>query len=91
MKGTTTNTQKVVFVMLFLFSQNNILAQYQIPAIVIKIYNMLGEHVKTIVEGIYNTGNYEVVFDARELSSGTYIYRIESEKFVMAKKLILLK
>jgi hypothetical protein len=57
----------------------------------INIYNMLGELVKTISEGTYEVGYYSVSFDAAELSSGTYIYRIESENFTETKKMILLR
>ncbi|HEX9253803.1 MAG TPA: T9SS type A sorting domain-containing protein [Ignavibacteriaceae bacterium] len=57
----------------------------------INIYNMLGELVKTISEGTYEAGYYSVSFDAAELSSGTYIYRIESENFTETKKMILMK
>ena len=57
----------------------------------INIYNMLGELVKTLSEGIYEAGYYSVSFDAAELSSGTYIYRIESETFTQTKKMVLLR
>ncbi len=57
----------------------------------INIYNMLGELVKTLSEGIYEAGYYNITFDAAGLSSGTYIYRIESEKFRESKKMILLR
>ncbi|HMN18957.1 MAG TPA: T9SS type A sorting domain-containing protein, partial [Ignavibacteriaceae bacterium] len=57
----------------------------------INVYNMLGEHIKTLAEGIYQAGNYKISFDAGDLSSGAYIYRIESEKFVEVKKMILLR
>jgi hypothetical protein len=57
----------------------------------INIYNILGEQVKTIAEGIYETGYYKVTFDATSLPSGTYIYRLESNEFVETKKMILIK
>jgi flagellar hook assembly protein FlgD len=57
----------------------------------INIYNILGEQVKTIAEGIYETGYYKVTFDATSLPSGTYIYRLESNEFVDTKKMILIK
>ena len=55
------------------------------------VYNLLGEEVAIIVNAAQKTGSYEVTFDAGELSSGVYIYRIETEKFAASKKLILLK
>jgi len=57
----------------------------------INVYNMLGEHIKTLAEGIYQAGNYKISFDAGDLSSGAYIYRIESTGFVQVKKMILLR
>jgi hypothetical protein len=57
----------------------------------INVYNMLGEHVETLAEGTYEAGNYKVNFDASDLSSGAYIYRIESDAFVQVKKMILLR
>ncbi len=57
----------------------------------INIYNMLGELVKTLSEGIYEAGYYNVNFDATGLSSGTYIYRLESKNFTETKKMILLR
>jgi len=57
----------------------------------INIYNMLGELVKTISDGLYEAGFYNISFNASDLSSGTYIYRLESNGFVQSKKMILLK
>jgi len=55
------------------------------------LYNMLGEQVSTIAEGMYETGYHKVSFNAINLPSGTYIYRLESSNFVQVKKMILLK
>jgi len=57
----------------------------------INLYNMLGEFVETIADGIYEAGNYKVNFNAFNLPSDMYIYRIESNDFVQTKKMILLK
>ncbi len=57
----------------------------------INIYNMIGELVKTVSEGLYEAGFYSISFDASQLSSGTYIYRLESDYLVQSKKMILLK
>ena len=57
----------------------------------INIYNMLGELVKTLSDGMYEAGYYNITIDASDLSSGTYIYRLESNDFVETKKMILLK
>jgi hypothetical protein len=57
----------------------------------ITIYNMLGELVDTLVDGTYQAGYHKINFDASNLSSGAYIYRIESNKFTQIKKMMLLR
>ena len=57
----------------------------------INIYNMLGELVKTVSDAVCEAGFYSISFDASELSSGTYIYRFESNDFVQSKKMIFIK
>ena len=57
----------------------------------INLYNMLGEQVAAIAEGMYESGYHKVTFNASGLPSGTYVYRLESSEFVQAKKMILLK
>jgi endoglucanase len=60
--------------------------------ITLKIYNLLGEEVTTLVSKELNSGNYKVEWYASGFSSGLYFYRLEAEKgFVQSKKLILLK
>ncbi len=57
----------------------------------IKIYDILGREVQTLVNEFKQVGNYEVQFDAAGLASGIYLYRIESGSFIQTKKMILLK
>ncbi len=57
----------------------------------LNLYSMLGELVETIAEGNYEVGNYKVTFNASNLPSGVYIYRIESSDYVQTKKMLLLK
>lgn len=57
----------------------------------IKIYDILGREVKTLVNEIKQVGTYEVQFNAAGLASGIYFYRIESGSFIQTKKMILLK
>jgi cyclomaltodextrinase / maltogenic alpha-amylase / neopullulanase len=57
----------------------------------IKIYDILGREVKTLVNEFKQAGSYEVQFDASGLASGIYLYRIESGPFIQTKKMILLK
>lgn len=57
----------------------------------IKVYNLLGEVVATLVNGEFSTGSYEVNFDASNLSSGIYFYSITANNFVSTKKMMLIK
>jgi len=57
----------------------------------LNIYNMLGQEVATLVNRHQLAGKYSVIFDAKNLSSGTYIYKIVTDEFVSVKKLLLLK
>ncbi len=75
--------------------------KYQIPKdgmVTLKIYDILGKEVKTLVNEQKPTGRYEVKFDASDLASGVYIYRIQvnpatssGQVFVSTKKMMLLK
>ena len=57
----------------------------------LKVYNLLGQEVKSLVEGFRQRGNYTVTFDSRGLSSGVYLYRITAGSFMDTKKTMLLK
>ncbi len=59
--------------------------------VTINIYNILGERVAELVNEVQNAGNYKVNFDAGNLSTGAYIYRIEAGNFVQIKKMLLIK
>jgi hypothetical protein len=55
------------------------------------VYNTLGEEISVLVNGQSDAGFFEVNFDASNLPSGTYIYRLEAPGFAEAKKMILMK
>jgi hypothetical protein len=57
----------------------------------LNLYNVLGELIQTITEGMYEAGYYEISFDAEKLTSGIYIYRMESSEIVQSKKLVLIR
>ncbi len=59
--------------------------------VTIKIYDVLGKEVKTLVNDIKNPGTYIVDFDGSSFASGTYFYRLESNGFVSTKKMMLIK
>jgi hypothetical protein len=52
---------------------------------------MLGNEVATLVNEYRNAGSYEVTFDAGNLASGIYLYKLQAVEFVATRKLILLK
>jgi hypothetical protein len=57
----------------------------------LKIYNILGEQVASLVNKVMPAGYQTVVFDASKLASGMYIYRLEAGSFVQVKKMMMLK
>ncbi len=70
------------------------LIEYKIghPAFVtLKIYDVLGREIKTLVKRNENPGIYKVSFNATNLPSGIYFYRLQAGKFVDVKKMIYLK
>ena len=68
--------------------------QYSVPQrsdVILKVYDILGSEVATLVNEEKTGGVYSVNFDASQLSSGIYFYRIQAGSFVETKKMILLK
>ncbi|MBK9225625.1 MAG: T9SS type A sorting domain-containing protein [Ignavibacteria bacterium] len=59
--------------------------------VTLKIYNLLGEEVKTLVDRNLNAGTYTTDFDASSLSSGVYFYRLETEGFTNTRRMMLVK
>jgi photosystem II stability/assembly factor-like uncharacterized protein len=57
----------------------------------LKVFDVLGREVRTLVNEKLETGSYETTFDARGLASGVYYYRIQAGNFVETKKLLLLR
>ena len=59
--------------------------------VTLKVFNVLGEEVATLVSDRLSTGSYSYEWDASSLASGMYLYHLEADKFVSIKKLMLLK
>lgn len=59
--------------------------------VTIKVFNMLGKEVATLVNEVRSAGNHEVNFYASNYSSGVYIYTIQTPNFAASKKMILMK
>jgi ligand-binding sensor domain-containing protein len=68
--------------------------QYQLPGagfVTLKIYDLLGREIFTLVNKEQTAGRYEVNFNASNLASGIYFYQIKSSSFVLTKKMVYLK
>jgi photosystem II stability/assembly factor-like uncharacterized protein len=68
--------------------------EYSIPSsgnVTLKVYNAIGEEVKTLVNNYQAAGDYKVNFNAITLSAGVYFYRLKTDKYSLTKKLLLLK
>lgn len=59
--------------------------------ILIKLYDVLGNEIKTIFDEVKEPGNYKVAFNGSDLPSGVYFYKLMTEKFSSTKKLMLIK
>jgi hypothetical protein len=67
---------------------------YQLPTngfMSLKVYDVLGKEVATLVNEYKEAGYYEASFDASRLSSGVYFYKLQAGNFVMTKKMLLAK
>ncbi|PTM09772.1 MAG: hypothetical protein DA443_07890 [Bacteroidetes bacterium] len=63
----------------------------EVSDVKLEVFNMLGQKVATLVNESKDAGFYNVAFDASSLSSGMYIYRLQSGSFVETRKLMLIK
>jgi hypothetical protein len=68
--------------------------QYSVPStqyVSLKVYDMLGRELRTLVSDVKPPGSYTAEWDARGVASGVYFYRIEAGAFRETRKLILLR
>jgi len=59
--------------------------------VTLKVYDVLGKEVATLIDANKEAGNYNVEFNASKLASGVYIYRLRSDNLVESKKMVLLR
>lgn len=67
---------------------------YEIPeqaSVTLTVYNVLGQNVATLVNETQRAGRHEASFDASDLSSGVYIYRLEAGDFAQSRTMMLVK
>jgi|GEM_PF-3628155 len=57
----------------------------------LKVFNILGQEVKTLLAGFKPAGEYVIPFDASDLTSGLYLYKLETEGFSSVRKMLLTK
>ncbi|MEO8398915.1 MAG: DUF4185 domain-containing protein [Ignavibacteriaceae bacterium] len=63
----------------------------ELQFVTLKIYDILGREVATLINEVKSPGNYEVTFDGGKLPSGIYFYRMQAGKFLDTKKLVFIK
>ena len=68
--------------------------QYSIPqrsSVTLKVFDVLGNEVATLVNEYREAGRYEIEFDATGLASGIYFYKLQAGNYVETKKMILMR
>ena len=68
--------------------------QFDLPksgSVKLSVYNILGEEIETLHNGVLSAGSYKVDFNASSYASGIYFYRLETENFIAVKKFVLMK
>lgn len=67
---------------------------YQLPVnsdVTLEVYDMLGRRFALLVDGVLAAGSHEVTFDASNLASGVYLYRLSAGQFVQTRQMVLVK
>ncbi|HLT24345.1 MAG TPA: T9SS type A sorting domain-containing protein [Ignavibacteria bacterium] len=67
---------------------------YSLPVksnISIKVYSVIGKELMTLVTGVFEPGNHSIDFNASDLSSGVYYYRLETSTFTETRKMVVVK
>lgn len=59
--------------------------------VTLKVYDVLGSEVATLVSEYKNAGSYEVEFNGKELTSGVYFYQLKARNYIETKKMVLLR
>jgi hypothetical protein len=59
--------------------------------VTLKVFDVLGRLVQTLVSAVQSPGQYTVSFNAQNLASGVYFYQLNAGSFIATKKLMLLK
>jgi hypothetical protein len=75
------------------FNPSSVISFYipQKSWIEIKVYNIFGELVQTVINEVREIGHHQVKINASNLASGVYLYSLKAGDFTLAKKLVVLK
>lgn len=68
--------------------------EYQVlrnETVTLKVYDVTGREIKTLVNKIHTPGSYKIKFDANKLPSGVYFYKLNAGEFVQTRKMVLLR
>jgi hypothetical protein len=57
----------------------------------LEVFDMSGRQIATLASGVHQAGSHEVKFDASDLSSGVYLYRLQTAAGTLTRKFTLLK
>jgi hypothetical protein len=91
---TNSGSQYIYFVSNYPTFNPSTVIKYQLPAnvfVTLKIFDILGREVETLVNDYQNAGKYSVQYNASNLPSGAYFFRLEAGTYQDSKKLLLLK
>ena len=67
---------------------------YSIPVagnVSIKVYDMMGREIKSLVSEYKQAGSYNILFDASNFASGVYLYKLEAGSYIASRKMVLIK
>ncbi|MFZ1288666.1 MAG: T9SS type A sorting domain-containing protein [Melioribacteraceae bacterium] len=70
---------------------SNVASDFSLSKITLKVYDILGKEVATLVNQNQNPGTYEINFNASNLACGIYYYKLQAGNFVSTRKMMLLK
>lgn len=59
--------------------------------VTLNIYDILGRHIKTLVSSEQSAGQHSAIFNANNLSSGIYFYRLTANSFIEVKQMLFMK
>jgi hypothetical protein len=59
--------------------------------VTLEVYNLLGQRVASLVDGVQLAGSYQVRFDAKELASGIYWYQLTAGTVHQTKRMLLIR